>query len=57
MTVVVLHLRDEDLAAGRVVGRIEVIRPGGGGSESGAVRQMGDVEAILLAAAASRPVE
>ena len=48
MTVVVLRLRDDDLAEGRLVGRIEVIRPGGSDPESGAVRQMGDIEALLF---------
>lgn len=51
MTVVVLRLRDDDLAVGRVVGRIEVIRPGGGGTDVGAIRQLADVEAILLGGA------
>ena len=48
MTTVVLHLRDEELLAGRMVGRIEVIRGGGAPGEAGTIRDLADLAAILL---------
>lgn len=50
MTTVVLHLRDEDLRAGRVVGRVEIIRAGGAGGEASTIRDVTDLAAILVAA-------
>jgi hypothetical protein len=49
MTTVVLQLRDDDLRAGRVVGRVEIIRAGAGG-EAGTIRDLTDLAAILFGA-------
>ena len=50
MTTVVLQLREEDLRAGRVVGRVEIIRAGGGGGDASTVRDLTDLAAVLFAA-------
>lgn len=54
MTTVVLQLRDEDLRAGRVVGRVEVIRAGGGGGDASTVRDLTDLAAVLFASVSAR---